>query len=147
MLDQHCSGAMQDKNALLVDSLYISEPHVRPCNCLADRFCIRLIILLCFHVRLHVRGWHEPNCVPHRSECPGPMMGRCTSFDANQGRLQLGKERLDLTSAKLAAENPLAFSANSIGMKDVLRDIKTYCDCQYHWTLLHRFSETISVSG
>jgi hypothetical protein len=71
------------------------------------------------------------------------MMSRWTRFDADQARLQLGEEHLDLSSAKLAAENPLAFSAHATGMKDILRDIETYCDCLHHWLLLHHFSETL----
>lgn len=71
------------------------------------------------------------------------MMGRCTSFDSNQARLQLGEEHPDLSSAKLAAENPLTFSAHAIGMKDVLRDIETYCDRLHHWMLLHLFPENL----
>lgn len=147
MLDQHRSGSMQDKNALLVDGLDIREPHVRPGNGLADRFCIRLFVLLCLHVRLDVCGRHQPNIVPHRSQCAGPTMSRCTSFDSNQARLQLGEEHLDLGSAKLAAENPMALGAHSVGVKTLFaisRPTVTVCIITCSSTYSPR---TLSVSG
>lgn len=44
-------------------------------------------------------------------------MGSRASFDTNQARLQFGEKRLDLSAPELAAENTLAFCADSESMK------------------------------
>jgi hypothetical protein len=75
-------------------------------------------------------------------------MVRCrASLDADQARLELCKEGLDLRTAKLAAEDLLPLSIDAVGVKNVLSDIEADCDWLHHLTFSISCPKTLPVSG
>jgi hypothetical protein len=61
LADEEMPGTMKRQTALLFGRLGRHEPHVRPGDCLANRFRVGGIVLVSLDIGLHV-GWrHHPN--------------------------------------------------------------------------------------
>jgi hypothetical protein len=65
-------------------------------------------------------------------ELARPIVRRGTSLDANQARWQLLKERQDMATLELAADDNLAGTINAMHLKDRLGDIETDCRDRLH---------------
>jgi hypothetical protein len=67
-----------------------------------------------------------------RLELARPVVRRGASLNANQAWRQLLKERQDLATLQLAANNHLAGTINAMNLKDRLGDVETDCRNRLH---------------
>src|SRR5215813_406077 len=118
-------GAMKRQATLLLRCLGLHEPHVRPANGLADRFCVVGIVLLPLHIGLYVGRRHEPDLVTERLQFTRPVMGCGACFNADQARRQLLEERQHITALQLTPEDYIALRIDTVNLKDRLRDVET----------------------
>src|SRR3954449_591471 len=108
------AGAMEHQAALLLGRLGWHKPHVGPGHCFADGLCVSDVILLSFDVGLHVGGRHQPHRVSQGLELTRPMMRGGAGLDADQAWRQLLKERQDVATLQLTADDHLASSINAM---------------------------------
>src|SRR5215470_2578472 len=125
-------GAMKRQATLLLRCLGLHEPHVRPANGLADCLCVGGVVLMPFHVGLHISRRHEPDLMTERLQFARPVMGRGTCFNADQARRQLLKERQHRAALQLAADEYIAFRIDAVNLKDRLCDIEADCRNRLH---------------
>jgi hypothetical protein len=64
-----------------------------------------------------------------RLEFAGPIVRRGTGLNSDQTRWQLLKERQDVATLQLAADDHLTGSINSVNLEDGLGYVET--DCRY----------------
>src|SRR5436305_9787958 len=108
------AGAMEHQAALLLGRLGWHKPHVDPGHRFADGLCVSGVILLSFDVGLDVGGRHQPHRVAQGLELTRPMMRRGAGLDADQAWRQLLKERQDVATLQLTADDHLASSINAM---------------------------------
>src|SRR3954447_10496435 len=111
------AGAMEHQAALLLGRLGWHKPHVGPGHCFADGLCVSGVILLPFDVGLHVGGRHQPHRVSQGLELTRPMMRGGAGLDADQAWRQLLKERQNVATLQLTADDRLASSINAMHLK------------------------------
>src|SRR5215468_12294534 len=109
---------MEAQAALLLVRLGRHEAHVSPGDGFANRFCVSRIVLLSFDIRLDVGGRHQADHVTERLKFTRPIMRRCTGLDANQARWQLLKERQNISSLELTANNYLAIRIDTMNLEN-----------------------------
>ena len=117
------AGTVEHQAALLLGSLGWHEPHVGPCDGLANGLRVSRVILLPFDVRLHIGRRYQPHLVTQRLQLPRPVVGRSAGLNADQARLQLLKERQDRASFQLAADDCLAGAINPMNLEYRLGDV------------------------
>ena len=61
-----------------------------------------------------------------------PMVRRGAGFNADQARRQLLKERKDIATLQLAADDYLAGGINSVNLEDRLGNVETDCRDRLH---------------
>jgi hypothetical protein len=116
--DEQMARAVEHEAALLLRRLGRHEPHVRPGDRFADGLSVSGVILLPFDVGLYV-GWrHQAHCMAKGLELTRPVMRRGASLDADQARRQLLKERQNVPTLQLTAEDHLASSINAVNLED-----------------------------
>jgi len=110
--------AVKHQTTLLLRRLCWREPHVGSGNRLANRLGVGHIVLLPFDIGLHVGRRHQPNGMTDRLKFARPMVRRGASLDANQAWRQLLKERQDVATLQLAADDHLAASVNAVNLEN-----------------------------
>jgi hypothetical protein len=101
--DKSLAHAVRRLQILLLETLGKHKSHVRPTNCLADRFRIRLIVLLALHVRLDVLRAHHANRVSKLLQFSSPVLCTSACLDSYQARRQLRGYRQKLRTPNLLA--------------------------------------------
>src|SRR5882724_13721625 len=81
LANEQMPAAMNRQATLLLSCLGLHEPHVRPANGLADCLCVSGIVLLPFHVGLHIGRRHEPDLVTKRLQFTRPVVRRRADVD------------------------------------------------------------------
>src|SRR5712672_3519272 len=118
LADEQMTGAVKHQAALLLGCLCWHEPHAGSSDRLANRFCVSHIVLLPFDVGLHVSRRHQSHRMAKCLQLARPMVRRGASLDANQAWRQLLKERQDLSTLQLAADDHLAASVNAVNLEN-----------------------------
>ena len=136
LADEQMACAMKHQAALLLGRLGRHEPHVGSGDRFANRLCVSHVILLPFDVGLHVGRRHQSHRMTECLELARPMVRRGASLDANQAWRQLLKERQDVATLQLAADDHLARGINAVDLKDRLGDVETDCRDRLHGSLL-----------
>ena len=114
---------MQRQAALLFWRFGRDEPHVRPSDCLTDRFGVDSIVLMPLHVGLHIGRRHQPHSVAKRLEFARPMVRRSAGFDTDQTRRQLLEECHYVAPLQLPADDYVALRTDAVDLKNRLRDV------------------------
>jgi hypothetical protein len=65
--------------------------------------------------------------MPEGSDQTRPMVCRCTCFDADPARWQIGKETRNLPALKLSSHDDPAGGVNAVDLEHALGEIKTNC--------------------
>ena len=118
---------MKAKDRLLINILCSNESHARPCDRLADGFCISCIVFVGFYIRLHELWGHQFDRMAHRLKLAGPVVGTPAGFHANQARLQICKIGRHLFSFQLLFLGQFAALINSVNLKNFFGKIKADC--------------------
>src|SRR5262249_22264574 len=92
---------------------------------LANRFRIGGIVLVALDVRLHVLRWHQSHLVAKRAQLPRPVVRRRARLQANQTGRQSTKERQNLRTPKLLAQNRRSLCIDPVHLKNMLRQVKS----------------------
>ena len=132
LADEHVAGAVKHQAALLLRRLGRHEPHVGSGDGFTNCLCVSHVVLLAFDVGLHVSRRHQSHGMAERLEMAGPVMRRSASLDANQAGWQLFKERQDLATLQLAADDHLTSGIHAVDLKDRLGDVETDCRDRLH---------------
>jgi len=118
LADEQMAGSMKHQAALLLRRLGWHKPHVGSGDGFANRLCVSHIVLLPFDVGLHVSRRHQSHGMAKCLQLARPMVRRGASLDANQAWRQLLKERQDLATLQLAADDHLAASVNAVNLEN-----------------------------
>src|SRR5262249_28110813 len=94
-------------------------------NSLANRFRIGGIVFVALDVRLHVLRWHQSHLVAKRAQLPRPVVRRRARLQANQTGRQSTKERQNLRTPKLLAQNRRSLCIDPVHLKNMLRQVKS----------------------
>ena len=125
---QQLSGPLQHQGGLLLLGLDRNEPHRWPRHCLADRRRIVRVVLATLEIGLHVARRHQLHRVAKGLQLATPVMGRGTGLDADQARLQAGKEPQQLRPTDALANNHRPGPVDAVSLEYRLRNIETDCD-------------------
>jgi hypothetical protein len=128
---QQVARSMQYENTLLLLGLHRHEAHVGSGDGLADRLGVGGVVLLPFHIRLHLSWRDQPDFVTKRCDLTRPVMRCGTSLHTDQARLQLAEKAEHCTSPQLLLQNNRAISINAVELKDGLGDVDPEC-CNIH---------------
>ena len=96
------AGPMQHQNALLLGALHRHKAHRRSLYCFTDGLGIGCVILLAFHIGLHIDRWNQPHVMAQLLEFARPVMRRCTGLKADQARIEFREEAENLATPQLA---------------------------------------------
>src|SRR6266705_3338559 len=107
--------AVKHQAALLLRRLCWHEPHVGSGD--ANRLCVGCIVLLTLNVGLYIGWWHQSDGMAEYLELARPIVRRGASLYADQARWQLLKERQDVATLQLAADDHLASGINSVNLE------------------------------
>src|SRR5262245_60331530 len=139
---QHCaltyqqlSGPVQHQGSLLLLRLDRNKPHRWPRHCLADRRRIVRVVLATLEIGLHIARWHQLHRVAKGLQLATPVMGRRTGLDADQARLQAGKELQQLRPTDTLANNHRPSRVDAVSLEYRLRNIETDRDNLAHGRL------------
>src|SRR5262249_2243929 len=83
------------------------------------------IVLVALDVRLHVLRWHQSHLVAKRAQLPRPVVRRRARLQANQTGRQSTKERQNLRTPKLLAQNRRSLGIDPVHLKNMLRQVKS----------------------
>jgi hypothetical protein len=114
---------MQGLQILLVIALDRYEAHLRPPDCLRNRFSINLVALVRLYIRLSIRRRHPPYLMTLLSQSPPEKVRPSAGFHANQFDLEVRSEEPQLLARKLLAHHNLAARVKPNQMKDCLAQI------------------------
>src|SRR5246127_3888468 len=117
------SYPMQGLQIELVVALDRYEAHLRPPDCLRNRFGINVVALVVFYVRLYILRRHQPYLMTLLSQSPPEKVRPSAGFHANQFDLQVRSEEQQLFARKLLAYYNLAARVKPNQMK-VSTDIR-----------------------
>src|SRR5262249_43489893 len=109
----------------LVSRLDRHKTHRRAPNSLANRFRIGGIVFVALDVRLHVLRRHQSHLVAKRAQLPRPVVRRRARLQANQTGRQSTKERQNLRTPKLLAQNRRSLCIDPVHLKNMLRQVKS----------------------
>src|SRR6267142_2582991 len=118
LADEQMACAVKHQAALLLRRLGWDEPHVGSGDGFTNCLCVSCIVLLPFDVGLHVSRRHQSHGMAKCLQLARPMVRRGASLDANQAWRQLLKERQDLATLQLAADDHLAASVNAVNLEN-----------------------------
>jgi hypothetical protein len=86
LANKQMTGTVQRQAALLLWRLGRDEPHVRSGDRFTDRLGVSGIVLMPFHIGLHIGRRHQTHTMANRLEFARPMMRRGAGFDTDQAR-------------------------------------------------------------
>src|SRR3954451_13370197 len=125
LANEEMAYAMKHQTALLLVRLGRHEPHVGPCDRLANSLRVGAVVLLPLNVGLHIGRRHQSHRMPQRLQLARPIMRGRASLDPHEARRQLPKEGQHETALELTAYDHLAGCIDPMHLKDRLRDIQT----------------------
>src|SRR5262249_42319265 len=132
---QQLSGPVQHQGSLLLLRLDRNKPHRWSRHCLADRRRIVRVVLATLEIGLHIARWHQLHRVAKCLQLATPVMGRRTGLDADQARLQAGKELQQLRPTDTLANNHHHSRVDAVRLEYTLRNIETDRDNLTHGRL------------
>src|SRR5262252_4647463 len=132
---QQLSGPVQHQGGLLLLRLDRNKPHRWSRHCLADRRRIVRVVLATLEIGLHIARRHQLHRVAKCLQLATPVMGRGTGLDADQARLQAGKELQQLRPTDTLANNHRPSLVDAVSLEYRLRNIETDCDNLAHGRL------------
>ena len=124
--------AMEHQPALLLGRLGWHEPHIGPCDCFTNCLSVGHIVLLSLDVGLHVSWRHQPHGLAECLQLARPMVGRGAGLDSDQTGWKLLKERQDVATLQLPADNHQTASIHAMNLKNRLGDVETNCRNRLH---------------
>ena len=105
--------------------------HAGPRDRLADRRCIGHVVLLPFHIGLHIGGRDQPNVMTERKDFPRPVMRGAAGFHAHKTARQTGHELQHLVAPQPLTKNDPASGIGAVQLKYRLGQINPEC-CNLH---------------
>ena len=110
LADEQVARAVEHHVALLLGCLGWHEPHIGPDDRLPDSLCVGGVILLPLDTGLQVSRRHQPHGVAKCLQLSRPMMRRSAGLDNNKTRGKLLKERQNVATLQLSADDDPASS-------------------------------------
>ena len=114
---------MQHQSTLALGALDGNKAQVGSRHRLADRFRIGRIILLPFHVGLHIGGRDEPHIMTQRADLASPEVRRRACLQTDPTGWKITEKIQNGGPAKLPAKDDLAVSVNTVKLEDRLGQI------------------------
>lgn len=118
-------GSKHHSTGLLAVRFEFDKPHSWTVRSLCDGLRICRIILLTFHKRLHVCGWHQPHLMVECADLPSPEMGRRASHHCNHARRRLREDMKPLAPRELPSAYNAPNASSAMNRKDPLCQIQT----------------------